>query len=362
MPENRPRYQSLTREQAFGVEARLLQRVFPLFVLKDEVNPADVNEYYLNLFDLTHLLIQVGIGNKSLEEVKERAEELNKYFHLNKIFADKSYLAVEAIYLITDALSQSNRIRYYPLPGLPVHDQVNPDLVMSISTVSHAITKFNLTKETLIEPADLDCYYVLKNCDSDYLNSEFFARKLWPDNGSPTGDTGMPFPFQILILENWKNDLRSLGLTGTVKSYEGLIYGIKVRSERQLENKNSNTVINNVTINLGDGSTFTGPVSVGENIQVSYNAAASTSEEDLKVKLETLVHNVSGLIEQLPTEKEKSNVSTQLKAFVEESKKESPNEWLIKVSADGLIEAAQKLASFTEPVTSIVKEIMGLFS
>ena len=32
------------------------------------------------------------------------------------------------------------------------------------------------------------------------------------------------------------------------------------------------TVINNVTINLSDGSSFTGPLAVGEDIKISYQA------------------------------------------------------------------------------------------
>ena len=61
----------------------------------------------------------------------------------------------------------------------------------------------------------------------------------------------------------------------------------------------SKSVVNNVTLNFSNGSNFTGPLVVGENISVSYAAIGAASSENLKLALEKLVKTSSSAIEKI---------------------------------------------------------------
>ncbi|WP_332402713.1 hypothetical protein [Vibrio metschnikovii] len=119
-------------------------------------------------------------------------------------------------------------------------------------------------------------------------------------------------------------------------------------------------MVNNVTINLGEGASFTGPVSAGENIRVSYKEASKTKEDDMRMALEELVEKVSALTEAVDSEKSKTDISAQLEGFVLEAKKESPSSWMMNVTSQGLLEAAKTVASLTEPVTKAVQAVLRL--
>jgi hypothetical protein len=45
------RFQDLSREQAFGLEARVLQRLVPLLQISQDARPEDVEAYFRCLFD-----------------------------------------------------------------------------------------------------------------------------------------------------------------------------------------------------------------------------------------------------------------------------------------------------------------------
>jgi len=129
-----------------------------------------------------------------------------------------------------------------------------------------------------------------------------------------------------------------------LKSHEKLvIYGrearMKIQRDELLETRKAvtetkaivtyqdrvNNVVNNVTLNFSNGSSFTGPLTVGKSIEVSYIAAADTKDEQLKEALESLVRWGTKLAEEVSPDKNKNAVSTQLKTMVEESKKDKPD-------------------------------------
>ena len=120
------------------------------------------------------------------------------------------------------------------------------------------------------------------------------------------------------------------------------------------------TVINNVTLNFGNGASFTGPFAVGENIKISYEAATDTNKADLRKELEEVVKLMTTVIDSLSADGEKGDTATQLKTFVEEAKKDKPNKWLLDVSSKGLLEAATTVASMVTPVTTAVKAVLAL--
>lgn len=146
--------------------------------------------------------------------------------------------------------------------------------------------------------------------------------------------------------------------------FRRMVKQINKLSLLQNENDNSgeNTLNNYVTINLGDGATFTGPLSVGENIRVSYEAVSGIKESSIRELLEETVKQVSALIEDTTSEDRKNEISTQLKAFVTEAKSDKPSKWMLDVSSKGLIEAAQTVAALATPVTSAVQAVLRLIT
>lgn len=135
---------------------------------------------------------------------------------------------------------------------------------------------------------------------------------------------------------------------------------ISLEREKRLMDQGKRAT-NNVTINLGNGASWVGPLAVGENIQQAYNAASST-EGALRKQLEETVAQVGKLINSLPDGERKQEVSTQLKMFAEESKKKEPSKWALEVSSKGLLEAATAVASLTAPVTTAVKGVLALLA
>lgn len=121
------------------------------------------------------------------------------------------------------------------------------------------------------------------------------------------------------------------------------------------------TVINNVTLNFSDGSSFTGPFAVGENVRVSYIAASETKDAAIRSALEDLVKEATKLVERLEDNNQKTAASSQLKMLVEEAKKPTPDRWTLDVSSKGLIDAAKTVAELTVPVTAAIRTVLSLF-
>jgi hypothetical protein len=119
-------------------------------------------------------------------------------------------------------------------------------------------------------------------------------------------------------------------------------------------------VQNNVTINIAPGASFTGPVAVGQTVSLSYTSATTAADDELREQLQGLVLSVGKVIEALQTQPEKSEIAEQLSVFVEQAKKETPSRRLLKVTGDGLIEAAKAVLSLAEPVASAVTAILSL--
>lgn len=124
--------------------------------------------------------------------------------------------------------------------------------------------------------------------------------------------------------------------------------------------KDSKSMVNNVTLNFSNGSSFVGSLAVGENIKSSYDAARNTSDEKFRDSLEALVMIVTKLVESLKDDKIRADTAAQLKAFVEESKKPAPSKWMLGVTSQGLIDAASTVAKLANPVSTAVKAVLNL--
>jgi hypothetical protein len=359
------RFQDLSREQAFGLESRILQRLVPLLQITDDARANDVEPYFASLFDLTYLLAEIGLGNQPLDGAKQKGRAfhaaLNNY---RTLISEKSVPAADAILCVTDALGDLGLIRYFASPGLIERDQSNPDVGMLVAQGAYTLSKIGMYEEVFEHPTNVDAEFIFnqKPDTEPFLAPAFFSRALWPLPGLYSPEQAMPHAFESVILEDWFASLRNIGLSGIVASYSGFLHGINLVQKNRLVRGQEKTVINNVTINLGNGATFTGPVSVGENIRVSYGAAASTSGEELRQRLEEVVGLVSKLTEAIDSTDGKNDVSVQLKSFVEEAKKEEPSKWMLDISSKGLLEAAKTVAEMAAPVATAVKAVLALIA
>jgi hypothetical protein len=357
------RFQDLSREQAFGLEARVLQRLVPLLQPSDDARPTDVATYFNKLFELTYLLAEIGLGNLTLDAARQEGKalhsELNKY---GTLISQKSIPAADAILCVTDALGDLGLIRYFARPGLSERDQSNPDVGMLVAQGAHTLSKIGMVEDVFVHPTNIDAEFIFnhKPETEPFLAPAFFSRDLWPLPGLYSADQAMPYAFESVLLEGWRDSIREMGFGGVVASYNGFLHGMNLVQANRPMRHQEKTVINNVTINLGNGSTFTGPVSVGENIRVSYSAAASVAEDQLRHKLGEVVGLVSKLTEAIDSIDGKNDVSVQLKSFVEEAKKEKPSKWMLDISSKGLIEAAKTVAEMAAPVTTAVRAVLEL--
>lgn len=363
------RFQDLSRAQAFGLEARVLQRLIPLLQLSNNAASNDVANYFDSLFDLTYLLAEVALGNQSVEVAKKKGQSFDSALNPNRLFSDKSVPAANAIRCVIDALGDLGQIRYFPRPGLSKRDQLNPGVVMLIYEAAQTLSMIGMLEQVFVHPANVDAKFIFDHkADTEpFLTTSFFSRALWPLPGLYAPDQGMPHAFESVIMEEWRQSLRNLHLSGVIASYDGLLQGMHLVQKNHSAALSEKPVINNnVTINVGNGSSFTGPVVVGENIRVAYDAAASVSKDELRNRLEELVGLVSKLTEaaNLGDRKkdtlDQKDVSDQLKSFVDEAKKEKPSRWMLDISSKELLEAAKTVASMAEPITTAVKAVLDL--
>ncbi|GGZ72496.1 hypothetical protein [Algibacter mikhailovii] len=356
------RLQDLTRQQAYGVQGRLILRIFPLYKFKKEVEYNDIELFYDKLFDFTHLLFDVALGNVLIENALEEAKESHEFFmgYSNKIIS-KNRPTLEPVLLTIDALGQLNLVDFFEKPGLANKDKGLADLDMSIAMAALAISQYGLGDSLIYDSVENDCKFIFdNNKDVQFLDADFFKQKLWILNESVlTEDTGMNFVFEKIILEDWKNGLFEMRLEGIFSSYQNRIYGLNLIKKNK-SNLNSKTVINNVTINLGEGATFTGPVSVGENIKSSFTIASKLETEELKTNLQELIKQVGKLIESIDSQEEKEAVSEQLKTLVEEANKDKPSKWLIEVSSKGILKASKAFVDLVSPISTIVKNVLSI--
>lgn len=276
--------------------------------------------------------------------------------------SDESKPAADAILCVTDALGDLGLVRYIARPGLSERDRANPDVGMLVAHGAYTLSKMGMVQDVFVHPTRIDAEFVFSHKleTEPFLAPAFFSRELWPLPGLDSPDLAMPYAFERVILEDWCESIREFGFSGVVASYNGLLHGMNLVQKSRVAKLQEKTVINNVTINLGNGSTFTGPISVGENIRVSFGAAASTNEDQLRQQLEAVVGLVSKLAEVMDTVDKKNDVSVQLKSFVEEAKKEKPSKWMLDISSKGLLDAAKTVAEMAAPITTAVKAVLQL--
>jgi hypothetical protein len=323
----------------------------------------ELGDYFDHLLTLVYTLCDVALGNVTHDDCKSEARQLHAALSRSTLFSRKSLHAAESVLCVTDALADLGLIRYIVNPGLPKRDQANPDLVMLVAQGGRALSEIGMYAEVFEHPAAVDCQFALQISREahPFLGAKFYTRALWPLPGLYEVNTGMLPGFKLGVLEPWLEEIRRLRLGGLASSYESLLDGMLIHQRNSVEPPESRTVVtNNVTINLGDGASFTGPMAVGQSIQIAYSLAQETKDQELNARLRELVIAVGGLVEGLKAEDQKNDVSAQLRAFVEESKKPAPSKRMLHFTATGLIDAAKGIATFAVPVASAVEAVLKL--
>jgi hypothetical protein len=369
-----PRYQDLSREQGFALESRVLQRLMPMLVLSENPELYAVQDYFSNFIKLIYLLIDIGLGNKTVEEGRLEGKHLHGYLEPKNLFIDKSRFAAEAVLCVTDALGDLGLIRYIPRPGLSERDQKNSDITMLVSHGAYTLSEIGMYEEVFRHPAAIDCKYIFnhKQQTEPFVNGNFFARELWSTPGLYTPEIGMPSAFEDLIQGEWKQSLIDLGLSGIVSSYNSFLNGVHVvQNNAQSEPKEIvRTTIFNVKgdVNMSNGNqinvhgTVQGNVFIGEKIEgVTANINASNAPEETKSKLKELTEAVKNMAPSLD-EKLQAKVAKNLERLTTEAVAPEPDRDWYEVSAKGLMEAAQTVSEVIGgPVIAAVKSISSLF-
>jgi hypothetical protein len=116
----------------------------------------------------------------------------------------------------------------------------------------------------------------------------------------------------------------------------------------------------NTQITFGDGSTFHGDVIAAGIIQNSFNRVdAFDGPEELQQHLKELVATVRKLCESLDVT-ESQQTARNLETFTAEATSSKPQASLLKVTGDGLIEAARTVAAMAGPIAETVRAIFQL--
>jgi hypothetical protein len=224
-------HHNLTREQAFALEARIVQRLIPLLVPAEGVTRSEAKTYFDCLFEFTHLLGEGGLGNVSLADAKSKGKALHIILsHNRKLFTGKSSPAALAIIPVSDALTESGLINYVPCPGRFDGDPRNADVDLLISQGVNSLPNIEIVGEAIVYPAMADNQYILdRKQDTDpFVSKEFFSRGLWPESGLQPPDHCIPPVFLRTILEKWRLSLRHRGLAGIVESYDTFLCGMNL--------------------------------------------------------------------------------------------------------------------------------------
>ncbi len=115
-----------------------------------------------------------------------------------------------------------------------------------------------------------------------------------------------------------------------------------------------------VQINYGSGNVFNGDTIAAGNITDSFNNAGKASSSDTQDALISLTKVVAELCEKLDVS-EQQKASRKLKALTEEATSVEVDKSFLKVTGEGLIEAARTVAEMVGPITIAVKGVLNIF-
>lgn len=118
-------------------------------------------------------------------------------------------------------------------------------------------------------------------------------------------------------------------------------------------------VVEYISVTIGSGNNFYGPITVAKNIENSFNTAGTASNVEIKEALQKLTESITDLCKKVDTE-EQETVSRKLNMLTEEAVAKNPDKSILKVTGEGLIDAAKTVAGLVGPVTTAVKGVLSL--
>ena len=331
----------------------------PLLLWQDGCRLDDLAHYFETLVEFSHVLSEVGLGNIGEEEWAPLAHRFIGPLSARGLFQTPSSAAVGAVRCILDALGNLGLIHYHFTSGPASRDHDNPDLNALLDNAGHTLRQLGIQEHLFLEPARADYQFIMERRDSTgaLTDPSFFSRPLWPRTGAHLKHVGVPTAFTLVIQDPWVQSLHNVGLSDFAASYLDLMEGMKLDQKRTAEPGSVTT--GSVTIKLGQGAVFNGPLAIGHNINASLQTASDAQTQDLRDSLNTLVRQVSSLLSQIDSTQQ-DDVSSQLQAFVSEATSDSPNKWTLKASSAGLLAAAKEIGPVTESITTAVDKVMSL--
>lgn len=344
------RFQDLSREQGCALAARTLQRMMPLLTVRDDGFQSksihNLQVYLTSYLEFSFQLAEFALGNVDPERARVSAREYYERLADPDVFEKKSELALDGPLIVADALGETNLFRFYEQPSLPERDRRNPHLFTLVANGAHTLSRIGMLPEIFVDAAEYDCGQLVQNGSSD-VGPKFFNRPLWYDP---------PYALKHVIIDDWLTKLQQNGLGGLAQSYRSLQDGIHLKGSQRSEA----AVPTTVTIHLGNGASWIGPLAVGQNIQQTVEAVKEVGQDELAERLNKLVKVASDLIKTLETEQQQLDASAQLKAFVEEAKKPQPSKWMLETSKDGLLKSATAVSSMVGAVAAAIKGVLAL--
>lgn len=208
-----------------------------------------------------------------------------------------------------------------------------------------------------------DCRFIFRQ-DSAYhpaVDPKFFSRPLWPALGDNIEIDGFSPPVMSVLFDEWVDAASELGLSGAIYSYKNVLSGFHVVSEN-FPRKEKTVVQNNVTLTFDNGSKFEGPLVVGNNIKAAFSGAREAADSEKRLSIEALIETINDNLGEIESDAEKEKITAALEAFVNEAKKDQPNESLLQVLSGSIVSGVKDVANFVKPVAGATAAVLALLS
>ena len=332
--------------------------MMPLLVWKKDSRLHDVAQYFESLIEFSYVLRDAGLGNLGEGKWAPLARNFVGRLKARGLFRNGSSAVAAAVPYVVDALGALGTIQYSFRPELSSYYRENPDVDALLGHAGYAMGQLGLGEKLIFEPAAADHEFIMARRSEvgALVDPSFFAEPLWPRSGAHLKHIGVPFAFTVAVQDPWLESLRGAGLDGLVRSYLDLMEGMHVKQE---DSNPRSVTPGSVTITLGKGAVFNGPVAIGQNITASLQIASEAQNDQLRESLDLLVRQMGDILSNMKSESQQDEVSNQLQAFVSEATKENPNKWTLSASAAAFLAVTKQIGPVTESITNAVDKVLS---
>lgn len=353
----------LTTEQSMAVCCRMVYRAVPLIKFHRDAEGSEIAEALSNLMDFCHHLSLIAIGNVTLEEAKASADSFRSRVDISSVVEGPYRSLASAFCLITNTLGDSSEVKYHTAAGASEYSLKNPESRFVLIELGQAIEVNGVLPEVADNVVADDCRFIFRQ-DSAYhpaVDPKFFSRPLWPALGDNIEIDGFSPPVMSVLFDEWVDAASELGLSGAIYSYKNVLSGFHVVSEN-FPRKEKTVVQNNVTLTFDNGSKFEGPLVVGNNIKAAFSGAREAADSEKRLSIEALIETINDNLGEIESDAEKEKITAALEAFVNEAKKDQPNESLLQVLSGSIVSGVKDVANFVKPVAGATAAVLALLS